>query len=117
MTQPVGLAGVLRMIENHIGVSLFQKLSVRHKQYSVSDLPCKAHLMCNDDHCHSFFCKLFHDVQNFPDHFRIKRGCRLIKQHDLRIHGKRPGNSNSLLLSAGELCRIFPSFVFQMDHL
>ena len=36
--------------------------------------------MSNNNHCHSLFCQIFHQLKNFPYHFRIKRLQRLINQ-------------------------------------
>ena len=59
--------------------------------------------MGHAQHGHAFVSQLHHDVKHFIDHFRIKCGRRLIEQHDLRLHGKRAGDGDTLLLTAGEL--------------
>src|SRR6266404_3620272 len=59
-----------------------------HEDDPVGHPPRKAHLMGDDDHGHTVACQIGHDVQNLLDHLRIQRGCRLVKEHDDRIHGK-----------------------------
>ena len=59
--------------------------------------------MGHAQHGHAFVSQLHHDVKHFVDHFRIKCGRRLIEQHDLRLHGKRSGDGDTLLLTAGKL--------------
>ncbi len=66
----------------------------------------KPHLMGDHAHGHSFAGQIGHDIQHFTDHLRVKGRCGLVKEHDLRRHGKAPGNGHPLLLAAGELGRI-----------
>ena len=41
--------------------------------------------------------------QHFGDHFRVEGRGWLVEQHDLGLHAQRPGNGDSLLLTAGQL--------------
>ena len=59
--------------------------------------------MGHAQHGHAFVSQLHHDVKHFIDHFRIKCGRRFVEQHDLRLHGKRSGDGDTLLLTAGKL--------------
>ena len=67
------------------------------------------------NHSHAGFCKLLHQFQNLSDHLRVKCGCGLIKQHHIRIHGKRSRNGNTLLLATGKHIRIGIRFVRKTD--
>src|SRR5450756_135634 len=49
------------------------------------------------------------------DQLHVNRGRRLVKQHELRVHGKRTRNGYPLLLSAAHLCRLVISAVGQAD--
>ena len=62
--------------------------------------------MGDNDHRHTLGGKLLHDLQDFTDHFRVQRTGRLVKQHDIRVHGQGAGNSHALLLAAGQLRRV-----------
>ena len=62
--------------------------------------------MGNHHHGHAVGCQLFHDLQHLAYHLRIQGGCGLVKQHNVRIHGKGTRDGHPLLLSAGELSRI-----------
>jgi bacterioferritin-associated ferredoxin len=42
--------------------------------------------MGDDHHGHALARQFAHDVQNLADHLGIQRGCRLVKQHDMRLH-------------------------------
>ena len=67
------------------------------------------------DHGHTILCQLFHNIQNFSYHFRVKCRCRLIKQHNFRLHCQCPHDRNTLLLSTGKLDRICICTVSKSD--
>jgi len=56
----------------------------------------------DDDHRHVFARQLLHDQIDLVDEFGIERRGGLVEQHDLRLHGQRPGDRHPLFLSAGE---------------
>ena len=62
--------------------------------------------MSYHNHGHAGSCKLLHQFQDLSYHLRIKSRCRLIKQHHVRVHGKRSCNGDTLLLTAGKHVRI-----------
>ena len=70
-----------------------------HKYNSVRDRFGKPHLMGHTDHGHASVCEFDHSIEHFLDHFRIKSGCRFIKQHDPRVHAQRTGDGHTLLLA------------------
>ena len=47
----------------------------------------------------------------------VERACRLIEEHDLRLHHKRADNGHALLLSAGQLRGVRISSVAEADAL
>ena len=63
------------------------------------------------DHRHALFGQVDHDVEDFRDHLRIQGRGRLVEQHDFRVHAKRPGDGDALLLAAGKLARVFLSLL------
>ena len=71
--------------------------------------------MGHNHHGHAVLCQLLHQLQNLSDHLRVQCGGRLIEQHHIRIHRQRAHDCNSLLLSAGELCRISALLVRQTN--
>ena len=73
--------------------------------------------MRDDDHRHAVVCQLLHDLQNLADHFRVERACRLVKEHDLRLHHERADDGHALLLPAGQLRGIGVSPVAETDAL
>src|SRR5210317_1578782 len=53
--------------------------SIIHEQYAISHFTRKPHFMGNYHHCHSVSCQFDHYVEDFIDHFWIKRRCWFIK--------------------------------------
>ena len=47
-----------------------------------------------------------HDVEDLVDHLGVEGRRRLVEEHDLRVHGQRPGDGHPLLLAAGQLGRV-----------
>jgi hypothetical protein len=79
-----------------------------HEHHGVGDLAGKTHLVRYADHRHSGLGQVDHHVEHFLDHFRIEGRRRLVEQHDLRLHAERPRDRHALLLSTGQLRRVFP---------
>ena len=77
----------------------------------IGHLLCESHLVCDDDHGHTLVGEFRHHVQHFVDEFGIQRGGRLVKEHDLWIHGEGARNGNALLLPARKLGGICVYFV------
>lgn len=61
--------------------------------------------------------QLADDAQHLLDHLRVERGCRLVKEHDLRFHRERPHDGETLLLAAGELAGVLARLVAQPHAL
>jgi hypothetical protein len=58
-----------------------------------------------------------HGIENFVDHLRIERRCRLVEQHDLGVHAQRARDRYTLLLAARELGRVFFRLLRNADPL
>ena len=71
--------------------------------------------MRDDDHGHAGVRQLLHDVEHLADHLGVERGCRLVEQHDLRLHHERAHDGHTLLLAAGELDGIGVGTVLEAD--
>ncbi|CDD36007.1 putative uncharacterized protein [Roseburia sp. CAG:309] len=71
--------------------------------------------MRNDHHRHFFCRQFFHHAQDSCRDLRIQCRCRLIKEEHFRMHRKRSGNGNTLILPAGQFTRIGIFFFFQSD--
>ena len=73
--------------------------------------------MRDDEDRHAAARQLADDAQNLLDHLRVERGCRLVKEHDLRFHRERPHDGETLLLAAGELAGVLARLVAQPHAL
>src|SRR5260370_16086577 len=89
--------------------SIFDNLTLVHKDDAVSNLLSKTHLVGDHHHGHSFLGEIDHHVEDLIDHLRIQSGCRFVKQHCNGIHGESSCNGDPLLLAARELSREFSS--------
>ena len=81
-------AGVLRIVEQLVGAVFLNDVALVHEDDPVCNFSCKAHLMGDDCHGHALVGKFLHNVQNFADHLGVKRGGRLVKEHDFRLHAR-----------------------------
>ena len=106
---------MLRICEEFLRRILLLNISLVDKDDAGCHLSGKTHLVCNNDHGHARFGKLFHNFQNLSYHLRIECRSRFVKQHDIRIHRKGARDGDSLLLSAGKASRIGICFVRQSD--
>ena len=73
--------------------------------------------MGDNQHGHAGFGQVDHDVEHFFDHFRVERGCRLVKKQDFGAHAQRTGDGDALLLSAGELSGELLGLLGDLDPL
>ena len=71
--------------------------------------------MSNHYHGHVFFRQLFHNFQNFANHFRVKSGSRFVKKHHFRLHTQSTHNGNTLFLTTRKLRRICVCSIFQTN--
>ena len=85
--------------EKLIGSVFFKDFALCHKQDSCANFSCKIHLVGDYDHCHTLFCNLLDEVQNFPYHFGVKGGGGLVKEQNFGAHCKGTSNGNTLLLT------------------
>ena len=96
-----------------IGIELvricdFHKISQIENSDLIADLLYHLQLMADKQVSKSvFFLKILKHLNDLCLERNIQRGNGLIADHKLRLHGKCPGNGNSLSLSAGKLMRIF----------
>ena len=75
--------------------------------------------MRDDNHRKPFLRELFHDIQHFSDHLRIQRRCRLVEQHELRVHAEGARNRDTLFLAAGDrsyIRKVLHANLAQMLH-
>ncbi len=61
--------------------------------------------MGDDHHRHALGGQAFHHGQHLPHQLRVEGGSRLVEEHELGVHGQRPGDGDALLLATGELGR------------
>ena len=115
-TQEVLGAFLCRVDENRFRRPLFQYFAARQEQHPVGHGVGKAQFMGDNQHGHAFIGQFFHGLQNLADKLGIKRRCGLVKQHDFRLHGQRPGNGHALLLSTGQLRGIGVRLPRQSHH-
>ena len=103
------------MLEDVLRRAGLGDLAVGHEQHTVAHLAGEAHLVRDDDHRHALVRQLLHNVEHFADHLGVERARRLVKEHDLRVHGERTHDGDALLLPAGERGRIAVAAVGQTD--
>jgi hypothetical protein len=58
-----------------------------------------------------------HHVEHLVDHLGVEGRGGLVEEHDLGVHGQRPGDRHALLLAAGELRRVLGGLIFDADPL
>jgi len=87
-----------------------------HEHDGVGGAAGKAHLVRYQHHRHAVPRQLFEDPDHLADQLGIERRSDLVEQHQSRLHGKGAGNGDALLLAAGELRRICPDLVLEIDH-
>ena len=90
---------MLRVMEKILGIVLLYYLAAVHENDPVSYGSCESHLVGDAYHRDSLVCKLYHHIKHFFYHFRVKRGCGFVKQHDPGLHAEAPCDSDALLLS------------------
>jgi hypothetical protein len=86
-----------------------------HEHHAVGDLACEAELMGHDHHRHARPGELLHHGEHLTDELGIEGARWLVEQHQLRIHGERPGDGDALLLASRELGRIAVRLVGEAD--
>ena len=91
-------------MENFVRRSILEDVAAVHKDHTVGHVAGKAHLVRDYDHGQTCLRQPLHNVQHLADHFGVKRGRRLVKEEDVRVHRQRPRDGDALLLPAGELC-------------
>ena len=68
----------------------------------VGSLPGEPHLVGDHQHGHAVRGELPNDFKHAPDHLRVKRGSRLVKEQELRFRGDGTGDAHALLLASGQ---------------
>ena len=74
--------------------------------------------MRDDHHRHAQLpVELFQQFEDRARRLGVERGGRLVAQQHLRVAGQSAGDGHALLLPAGQLHRISPGLVRQLDQL
>ena len=103
------------MFEEGFRIGFLDDDTAVDKDDTVCDSAGEVHFVGDDHHRHPLLCQRQHDIKNFTDHFRVKGSGHFIKQHNLRMHGQRPYNGDTLFLSAAELPGICGPLIQQSD--
>ena len=103
------------MIEHLVGRALLGDHAVVHEDHAVGYFLGEAHLVRHDDGGHAVLDKVADQVEHLAHHLRVERRGRLVKEHDVRLHGQRAHDRDTLLLPAGERGRIHVCLVLQAD--
>jgi hypothetical protein len=82
---------------------------------AVRDVPRETHFVGDHDHRHSIGGERLHDVEDFPDQLGIERRSGFVEQHHFGIHRQRPGDAGALLLTSGQLARVFVDLAAETD--
>ena len=72
------------MREENFRGSLFDDLPGIHEDHTMSNTTSEAHLVSHNQHRHSLFRELGHDVEHFVHHFRVQSRRRFIEQDHVR---------------------------------
>src|SRR5664280_3391266 len=98
-----GFSSILSVVvEDLCGAAGLHDETLVHEDDPIRDLARETHFVRNDHHRHSLVGEALHDRKDVSDCFRVQRRRRFIKKHDCGIHRERTGNSNTLLLAAGQ---------------
>ena len=90
-----------------VGIGQFYHFSEIHDSDTVGDVLHHRQVMGYEQVCESkLVLKVFQKVDDLSLNGNIKRGDRLVTYYEFGIGCKRPGNSDSLSLAAGELMRV-----------
>ena len=108
---------MLRMLEDLFRTSFFHDQSIGHEYDSIGHFLGKTHFMSDAEHGHALFCEALHDCEHLTYEFRVQGAGRFIEKHDLRFHGECSGDSDTLLLAARKLARIYIDLIRQADSL
>ena len=73
--------------------------------------------MGDADHRHAFLRQAHHDVEHLLDHLGVERRGGLVEQHYLGLHAERARDGDALLLTPGELPRVFVGLLGDLDTL
>ena len=95
------------MVKKGLGRILLDDLALVHEDHPVGHGFGKAHFVGHAQHGDALFGQLNHHVQDLFDHFRVQRRGGFVKQHHLGRQAQCAGNGHPLLLTAGELQRVF----------
>ena len=71
--------------------------------------------MCDDNHGHALGGKRTHGAEYFAREFGIEGGGRLVKEHDVGLHGEGARDGDALLLSTRELAWVVVLAVRESD--
>ena len=88
-----------------LGEALLDDEAAVHEDDPVGGLTGEGHLVRHDHHRHAFGGQPLHDGEHLTDQLRVQGRGRLVEQHELGVHGQRPGDRDALLLPAGQLGR------------
>src|ERR1051325_2662414 len=91
----------LRRCEQLSGLAAFDELAEIKESRKVGDARGLLHVMGDDDYGDLLF-ELMNEFFDLGSGDGIEGGAGLIHQQDLRINGKRSGNTEPLLLSSGK---------------
>ena len=97
------------------GRPAFDHDALVHEDHLVADLAGEAELVGDHHHGHPGLGQGLHDVEHLADELRVERRGRLVEEHELGLHGQRPGDGDPLLLPAGELLRVGVPAVAEPD--
>ena len=102
------LLGVVlpRFLEDLLRRAFFIDAALVHVPDAVGDLARKVHLVGDDHHRAAGLGDHADDGLDFADHGGVQRGGGLVEQDDLRVHGQRARDGDTLLLTTGQLVRI-----------
>lgn len=73
--------------------------------------------MRHDDHGHALLREALHHIEHLAHDLGVEGARRLVEEHDLGLHAKRPRDGDTLLLPAGEAAGVGVDEILQPTAL
>ncbi|VVD30862.1 conserved protein of unknown function (plasmid) [Paraburkholderia dioscoreae] len=90
-----------RLRENLLGSAELNELPQMHERRVFRDAGRLLHVVSDDDD-RVVFAQRMQQVFNLAGCYRVQRGSRFVQKQHFGVDGKRPGNTQALLLAPGE---------------
>ena len=98
---------MLRVFVQLVCISDLNNLTEVHNRNALGNVPHNEQIVRDEQIRHAeLFLQLFKHVDDLRLNGHVQRGDRLVADDELRVHGKRSCNADSLALTAGKFMRV-----------